>query len=75
MGAKSYVTLTLDEELDLPAITATTYIQSYVPSTTAIEYSLKNISLLVPIITPPPSYVAQLATAIASSQGMAMDIK
>ena len=75
VGAKSYVTLTLDEELDLPAITATTYIQSYVPSTTAIEYSLKNISLLVPIITPPPSYVAQLATAIASSQGMAMDIK
>lgn len=70
-----FITLTLVEEISIPAITDTTYIQSFVPSTTAIEYSLKNISLLVPIITPPPSYVAQMATAIASSEGMAMDIK
>jgi len=74
-GELNLVTLTLVDEIALPAITDTTYIQSYVPSTTSIEYSLKNISLLVPIITPPPSYVAQLATAIASSEGMAMDMK
>ena len=74
-GELNLVTLTLADEIALPAITDTTYIQSYVPSTTSIEYSLKNISLLVPIITPPPSYVAQLATAIASSEGMAMDMK
>jgi hypothetical protein len=70
-----YVTLTLVDGITLPAITDATYIQSFVPSTTSIEYSLKNISLLVPIITPPPSYVAQLATAIASSEGMSMDMK
>ena len=74
-GELNLVTLTLVDEIALPAITDTTYIQSYVPSTTSIEYSLKNISLLVPIITPPPSYVAQLATAIASSEGMRMDMK
>ena len=75
VGTDSYVTLTLADGIDLPAITDATYIQTYVPSTTSIEYSLKNISLLVPIITPPPSYVAQLATAIASSEGMALDLK
>ena len=75
VGTDSYVTLTLEDEIALPTITDATYIQTYVPSTTSIEYSLKNISLLVPIITPPPSYVAQLATAIASSEGMAMDMK
>lgn len=75
VGVNSYVTLTLADELTLPAITDTTYIQTFVPTATSIEYSLKNISLLVPIITPPPSYVSQLATAIASSEGMAMDMK
>lgn len=75
LGTDTYVTLTLVDELTLPTITDTTYIQTFVPTTTSIEYSLKNISLLVPIITPPPSYVSQLATAIASSEGMAMDMK
>ena len=75
VGVNSYVTLTLVDDLTLPVITDTTYIQTFVPTDTSIEYSLKNISLLVPIITPPPSYVAQLATAIASSEGMTMDMK
>ena len=74
-GDLNLVTLTLADGITLPTITDATYIQTYVPSTTSIEYSLKNISLLVPIITPPPSYVAQLATAIASSEGMSLDMK
>lgn len=73
--AVSYIALTFEAEVELATITPTTTIKTVIPATTSIEYALSNISLLVPIITPPPSYVAQLAGAIASADGMVMDIK
>jgi len=75
VDADNYIALTLEDIVNLPAITATTHIKTFIPADTSIEYALSNISLLVPIITPPPSYVAQLSGAIASSDGMVMDIK
>jgi hypothetical protein len=43
--------------------------------TSPVEYSLKNIALNVPIITPPPAYVKSLVSAVSSAEGMKMDIK
>ena len=71
----SYVALTFEDAVELGEITEDTTISTLIPNTTSIEYELSNISLLVPIITPPPSYVSQLASAIASADGMVMDIK
>lgn len=40
-----------------------------------VQYSLKNVSLELPVITPPPSYVVALQKAITSDGGMRMDMK
>ena len=40
-----------------------------------VQYSLKNVSLELPVITPPPSYVVALQKAITSEGGMRMDMK
>mgnify|MGYP000869290164 CR=1 FL=1 len=75
VGELSYIALTFEDDVELPVITDETHIQTFIPPATQVEYALSNISLLVPIITPPPSYVSQLASAIASADGMVMDIK
>lgn len=40
-----------------------------------IQYSMKNIALEVPVITPPPSYVLALQKAMNSGEGMRLDMK
>ena len=40
-----------------------------------IEYTMKNVSLSVPVVTPPPSYVVAMQKAMASEAGLNMDIK
>jgi hypothetical protein len=40
-----------------------------------IQYSMKNIALEVPVITPPPSYVLALQKAMNSAEGMKLDMK
>ena len=40
-----------------------------------VQYSLKNVSIELPVITPPPSYVVALQKAITSDGGMRMDMK
>jgi hypothetical protein len=75
VGEDAYIALTFEDDVELPVITDLIHIQTFVPADTQVEYALSNISLLVPIITPPPSYVSQLASAIASADGMVMDIK
>lgn len=40
-----------------------------------VQYSLKNVSIELPVITPPPSYVVALQKAITSGSGMRMDMK
>ncbi len=42
---------------------------------TVIQYSMKNIALEVPVITPPPSYVLALQKAMNSAEGMKLDMK
>ena len=42
---------------------------------TVIQYSMKNIALEVPVITPPPSYVLALQKAMNSGEGMRLDMK
>jgi len=42
---------------------------------TVIQYSMKNIALEVPVITPPPSYVLALQKAMNSAEGMRLDMK
>jgi hypothetical protein len=39
-----------------------------------VNYSLDNVSLTVPVITPPPSYVIEMSKAINSDEGLKMDI-
>lgn len=68
-----YIALTFGATFALPADASV--LKTAFPPNTTVEYALSNISLLVPIITPPPSYVSQLAGAIASADGMVMDIK
>ena len=75
IGEDAYIALTFDDDVELPVITDEIHIQTFVPADTRVEYAMSNISLLVPIITPPPAYVSQLASAIASADGMVMDIK
>jgi hypothetical protein len=40
-----------------------------------IQYSMKNIALEVPVITPPPSYILALQKAMNSAEGMRLDMK
>ncbi len=40
-----------------------------------IQYSMKNIALEIPVITPPPSYVLALQKAMNSAEGMKLDMK
>ncbi len=42
---------------------------------TNIEYTMTNVSLSVPVVTPPPSYVVAMQKAMASEAGLNMDIK
>ena len=40
-----------------------------------IEYTMNNVSLSVPVVTPPPSYIVAMQKAMASEAGLNMDIK
>ena len=48
---------------------------SNTPLKGTINYNLRNVSLELPVITPPPAYVESLQKAIKSEQGLPMDIK
>ena len=69
------LTLELAEAVPILTAVAGTAVTTYIPDTEAIEYSLSNIAMNVPIITPPPQYVKSLAEAIQSPEGMRMDMK
>lgn len=44
-------------------------------SLSGIEYKMDNVSLSVPVVTPPPSYIVAMQKAMASPDGLNMDIK
>lgn len=69
------IILTLTDDSAIASAPEGGLVKSFIQSTDSIEYSLKNISLNVPIITPPPQYVKSLQEAIQSAEGMSMDMK
>ena len=64
---------------DVPAAirTSTTKVtmKTKIADESVIQYSMKNIALEVPVITPPPSYVLALQKAMNSGEGMRLDMK
>lgn len=50
-------------------------VKSRMPDRGVINYNLRNVSIEVPVITPPPAYVVSLQKAMASAGGLPMDIK
>ena len=49
--------------------------RTFLPAFGVINYNLTQMSMNVPVITPPPSYVIALQQAINSEQGMNMDVR
>lgn len=50
-------------------------LKTLIADESVIQYSMKNIALEVPVITPPPSYVLALQKAMNSGEGMRLDMK
>lgn len=64
---------------DVPAAIRTSAtkvtLKTKIADESVIQYSMKNIALEVPVITPPPSYVLALQKAMNSGEGMRLDMK
>ena len=64
---------------DVPAAIRTSStkvtLKTKIADESVIQYSMKNIALEVPVITPPPSYVLALQKAMNSGEGMRLDMK
>ena len=71
------IKLTFASDLDEAILTSSTKVtmKTKIADETVIQYSMKNIALEVPVITPPPSYVLALQKAMNSAEGMKLDMK
>ena len=71
------IKLTFDADLPVAIRTSTEKVtmKTKIADESVIQYSMKNIALEVPVITPPPSYILALQKAMNSAEGMRLDMK
>jgi len=56
-------------------VTGEKNVKTSLPAFGVINYNITQMSMNVPVITPPPSYVVALQQAINSDEGMSMDVR
>jgi hypothetical protein len=69
------LTFAADVPVAIRNSTAKVTMKTKIADESVIQYSMKNIALEVPVITPPPSYVLALQKAMNSAEGMKLDMK
>ena len=69
------LTFAADVPEDIRTSSTKVTLKTKIADESVIQYSMKNIALEVPVITPPPSYVLALQKAMNSGEGMRLDMK